>query len=626
MQSKRFLSLTKDDYKRFRECYKLFWIYKNREALVAFQQLQSERKIQIQQKKAFVDVIENNSFTLSAFVDDQTIKQYVANNDQQYIKLAQLDPSKVADGKTVGDYAKDYYYDQDQYVCYDFSQLKTRSYTTTKPVLQNKHYNVFFEPTFQYEQMTMRADVLIRDQHDPDAFHLVEVKAKTCFQKDLKNGGFKTKAIPRELLYDVAYQYFICHQLGIKIISVGLLLLDNRIVHESEVQLDNLFVLLRDYREESLLTYCQNEFTITRFLLEQLFFAYEQDLAHLQLDHNHHENVFVRLNCHNHNNLWQFCPHITAYISDQDNIYYLYRGIRLANALYYEHKVKYLTTVRPQKTYCVNGKVKSLSDQQQRQVIVTQTNNYLVDPSHRAELLQMLAFYKEHFPLYMYDFEAAKTAIPLFKHMKVYQDIPFQYSVHVLTSWNDLAKADEDLIHHGYLHNDKNELDPRLAVIEHLTHDLFMKGEGYYVAYYQSYEKRMLNSLITYLDFLHEDLTLQHNWDQYALWKQQLLYIHDHHLDLMDFFTKFKIYHPLFQGKTSIKKTLPAFCPAFTYSNLTIQNGLVASEAYRFKMTKDIKEPFWEEHVYPALWKYCSQDSLAMVKLFQKIVYLLEGE
>lgn len=67
------------------------------------------------------------------------------------------------------------------------------------------------------------------------------------------------------------------------------------------------------------------------------------------------------------------------------------------------------------------------------------------------------------------------------------------------------------MIHCGYLHNDKNEFDPRLAVIEHLTHDLFMKGEGYYVAYYQSYEKRMLTSLIAYLDFLHEDLTLQHN-------------------------------------------------------------------------------------------------------------------
>ena len=102
--------------------------------------------------------------------------------------------------------------------------------------------------------------------------------------------------------------------------------------------------------------------------------------------------------------------------------------------MYYEHKVKYLTTVRPQRTYLINGKAKSLSDQQQRQVIVTQTNDYLVDPSHRAGLLQMLAFYKEHFPLYMYDFEAAKTAIPLFKHMKVYQDIPFQYSAHVLTS------------------------------------------------------------------------------------------------------------------------------------------------------------------------------------------------
>ena len=91
----------------------------------------------------------------------------------------------------------------------------------------------------------------------------------------------------------------------------------------------------------------------------------------------------------------------------------------------------------------------------------------------------------------------------------------------------------------------------------------------------------------------------------------------------MDFFTRFKIYHPLFQGKTSIKKTLPAFCPQFTYSNLAIQNGLVASEAYRFQMEGYLPRSFWQQSVYPALWKYCGQDSLAMVKLFQKIRTLL---
>ena len=494
------LSLTKDDYKRFRECYKLFWVYKDKRHQTAFETLCQQQKVQIQQKKPFADLIDNNNFHVETFW--HATKPNNAKLPLQLAKLAELDPSKVIDGKTVGEYAKQYYYDQDRYECYDFSALKSRQYATTVAILANQEYNLFFEPTFQYENFMMRADILIRDQHDPNAFHLVEVKAKTCFQKDLKNADFKMKTVPRELLYDVAYQYFILRSLNITIRSVALLMLDNRIIHQATVDWEKLFFLVTSYQNDSLLQYCQNEFSPTKFFLNSLSEAYQLDVDRCGEAHDltNHEMIFTRTTCYNHTDRYQFCPHITAYISSEDNVYFLYRGLRLANTLYYRYQYHHLTAVDPWQTYEVDDKPKILTDQQKRQIIVTKNKQPLVDSAAQSQLLEMLQFYQEHFPLYMYDFEAAKTAIPLFEYMKVYQDIPFQYSVHVLMQWDDLDQRDEALIHHGYLHDGLS--DPRLAVIKHLTKDLFAYGRGFYVAYYQSYEKRMLTSLIDYLTYL----------------------------------------------------------------------------------------------------------------------------
>ncbi len=105
--------------------------------------------------------------------------------------------------------------------------------------------------------------------------------------------------------------------------------------------------------------------------------------------------------------------------------------------------------------------------------------------------------------------------------------------------------------------------------------------------------------------------------------KEQLVAISRNFVDLLDFFNKFYIYNKNFLGKTSIKSTLPAFEKQFSYNNLVVQKGTQASFIYRKFMENIISETEWQENYYQDMLKYCNQDTLAMVILWQKIIELV---
>jgi hypothetical protein len=78
-------------------------------------------------------------------------------------------------------------------------------------------------------------------------------------------------------------------------------------------------------------------------------------------------------------------------------------------------------------------------------------------------------------------------------------------------------------------------------------------------------------------------------------------------------------YHPDFHGSMSIKRTLPALVPDMSYDDLEIREGDSASAAFaylalgRWKAESDI------EAIRDDLLQYCARDTLAMVKLHQKL-------
>ncbi|WP_409410380.1 DUF2779 domain-containing protein, partial [Aliarcobacter cryaerophilus] len=96
--------------------------------------------------------------------------------------------------------------------------------------------------------------------------------------------------------------------------------------------------------------------------------------------------------------------------------------------------------------------------------------------------------------------------------------------------------------------------------------------------------------------------------------------IHDNCKDLMIPFQNKDYYHPNMKGSYSIKYVLPALVPEFenAYKELDlIHNGGEAMEA--FANLSNITDEELKQRYRDSLLEYCKLDTLAMVKILEKL-------
>lgn len=202
---------------------------------------------------------------------------------------------------------------------------------------------------------------------------------------------------------------------------------------------------------------------------------------------------------------------------------------------------------------------------------------------------------KIKYPLYFLDFETMMFAIPPYDGLKPYQQIPFQYSLHF-----QQAKGGT-LYHTEYLA--ESGVDPRIELAERLCKDIPL--DSCVVAYNKSFEEHRLRELAALFPHLSAHLTN----------------IADHLVDLIEPFRGAHYYLPAMGGSLSIKSVLPALFPddpQFDYHNLLggVQNGGDAMTV--FPKIKDMQEP-QKSQTRKALLDYCKLDTLAMVKILEKL-------
>ena len=173
--------------------------------------------------------------------------------------------------------------------------------------------------------------------------------------------------------------------------------------------------------------------------------------------------------------------------------------------------------------------------------------------------------------------------------------IPFQYSLHY--------KLDENgnLEHKEFL-AEANK-DPRRKLAEQLIKDI--PENVCVIAYNMMFEKMVIKNLAN----LYEDL------------KEHLMNIYDNMYDLMIPFKDRNYYTKEMEGSYSIKYVLPALFPndeSLNYHNLDmIHNGEEAMNMYA-NLEKYNKEE--QQKIRECLLKYCELDTLAMVKIYEKLI------
>jgi hypothetical protein len=194
------------------------------------------------------------------------------------------------------------------------------------------------------------------------------------------------------------------------------------------------------------------------------------------------------------------------------------------------------------------------------------------------------------YPVHFLDFETFASAIPRYASTRPYQTIPFQWSNHILLQ-------DGNIQHEEYLCGE--DKDPRMEFAESLINVL---GEQGSIFIYTSYEKGVLRQLI----------------DDFPQFADQLDGIISRFKDLYDIIRQ-HYYNPEFHGSYSLKSVLPALVPEMSYSNLTIQEGSIASMEY-LKMLDPNIESNEKNIIENNLLKYCEHDTLGMVKIREELL------
>lgn len=231
--------------------------------------------------------------------------------------------------------------------------------------------------------------------------------------------------------------------------------------------------------------------------------------------------------------------------------------------------------------------LEKLTDKQRRQIIATKTDRRKIDTEEIREFLDTLVF-----PIHFFDYETLSGVIPAFDGTRPYQQVPFQYSLHILKSF------DGDLEHKEYLHdNTSNPVPPLLEKMkEHF------EGSGSIISWNKKFEAARNNEMAK----------------MYPEYANFLLNINDRMVDLMDPFSKGWFTDKKFFGSASLKYVLPVIAPELSYKELEVSNG---GQAQRVWMDTILggKNPEKKAEILRNLSTYCTLDTYATYVIYRHL-------
>ncbi|MBT5855868.1 DUF2779 domain-containing protein [bacterium] len=402
-----------------------------------------------------------------------------------------------------------------------------------------------YEATFKHNDFMCMVDILVKVD---DGWELYEVKSSTG-EKDV-------------IVDDIAAQYYILTKCGINLKKASLVHINNQYTRNGEVDIDQLFTTV-DLTEKIQSKQLEVEGRLGTF--KNLIFQRDEP------DQMIGPHCTAPYKCDFKDHCWQGVPDYSVF-----NIAGLSQDKKFE--LYYQG----LTDIR---------QINSMEGYTQGQALQIQCEKAQED---HLDIPAIQAFTNSlAYPIAYLDFESFQGAIPAFDGIRPYQQIPFQYSIHLMNSPFDSP------IHKEYL--GKEGVDPRRKLAEGLIKDIPPKTT--ILVYNAQFEKRIISELA----------------EAYPDLRDALLRRNDMVVDLMIPFKQKSVYYQSMKGSYSIKAVLPALVPEMSYDNLTINNGELATINYR-KMTL-LSEPE-KEKVRQDLKTYCGQDTYAMIRILNKLVEL----
>ncbi len=366
-------------------------------------------------------------------------------------------------------------------------------------------------------------------------------------------------------LLDVAFQKWVVEQAGLKVTGAYVVHIDDGYLRKGEIDIHKLFKI------EDVLN-----------SIQPYYDDVEGNVARAREYMRQIEEPEMKLGCQCNNPYacayWHHCSRNLP----SPSVFDLYRMSFERACEYYDGGIVTFED-------CLRGGIK-LTERQSTQIKYALDDlPTFVDKAGVKKFLESLWY-----PLYFLDFETFQTCLPPYDGLKPFQQVPFQYSLHYI------AGANEELRHREFL-ADEN-CDPRRALAQRLCEDI--PSGACVLAYNKAFEC----TRITELAKTFPDLA------------DKLMHICGNIRDLLDVFQGGFVYDRAMGGSFSIKSVLPAMFPDdpnLNYHNLEdVHNGSEAMDAY-LRLKKSGGEE--RKKIRENLLKYCKLDTLAMVKLWEKL-------
>lgn len=416
----------------------------------------------------------------------------------------------------------------------------------TRQLLKNNQ-EVIYEATFCYNDILVMIDIL---QNTKEGLIINEVKSSTS----LKN------------IYtdDCSLQYYVLSNLNYKIKQVNLIYLNNEYIREDFLDINKLFII-NDITKEVLLYQEQVKENLKYF--EEI------------LNKKEEPNIDIGTHCFNPYECesYEYCWSKQRNLCENENIFNI---SRLNTNKKFEFYYKNIIDLKDIKD------LSNFNENQQIQIKASLNKEIYINKDNIKKFLDTL-----NYPIYHLDFETFMQAVPEFKGIKPYMQIPFQYSLHI--DHKDKLEHKEFLSECG--------VDPRYELAKKLINNI--PKDVCVLAYNASFEKGVIRNLaITYPEL-----------------SEYLLNIEKNIKDLMLPFQNKDYYHYKMQGSYSIKKVLPALIPDMekAYKDLElIHNGNEAMQSFELMQNMDQNT---QVKYRKALLEYCKLDTLAMVKILKHL-------
>jgi hypothetical protein len=438
--------------------------------------------------------------------------------------------------------------------------VENRDDTYLTEQLIQKHTPVIYQPVFETDKYKTACDILVWNEASA-GYDLYEVKASNSGEDKKTKDGLYT--------CDIAFQYVVLNELGIPLNKLYLVRLNCDYVRGMEFEIEEFFI--KEDFTERVHASAEN----TKLNMENAYTILSQE-----------EEPFGVCKCLTRGR----SAHCTTFAYSNPLV-----------PSYSVHDITRIGLSKRKLEELVDGNTLSifdvptdfeLSDNQRNQVTVAQSGTTMQDTVGIIEFLDEIKY-----PIAFLDYETFPSAMSRFIGYSPFDQIPFQFSLHILPA------QDAELAHHEFLFSEAS--NPDVPFIKALME--YLPTEGSIIVWNKRFEMGINKKLA------------ERNPD----YEPFLTGLNLRVIDLEEAFKKQLLVHKGFKGKTSIKSVLPTLVPELSYKELDIQEGATASDTWN-KITSGEYEQDESIEKIKQLKIYCCLDTKAMYAIWKNLVDIVK--